>query len=72
MSLRTLASKRRTIDVQIREAECHMDQMALAIEDLRRRRDALAVEIRDHVMGLPIAQACTELADSVLDAEVIV
>lgn len=66
-----LRRKQRELEQQIRDAESHLDQIAIALEDLRNKRDLVKAAVRDEVMGLSIAQACSELADSILDAEVI-
>lgn len=69
--LKRLANRRRHVLQKIEDAERHIDHMAAGLEDLRRQRDALSAEIKDFVLGLPIAQACHQLAEDVLDAEVI-
>lgn len=70
-SLKELANRRRHVLQRIHDAECHIDHMAAALEDLRRQRDALSGEIKDFVLGMPIAQACAQMVDDILDAEVI-
>lgn len=70
--LNQLTKKRRRLILQIEDAERHIDEIAIALEDLRRQRDETAGLIREHVMGLPIAQAVRELTDDILEAEVIV
>lgn len=56
---------------RLNAAEDEFDELRDRLESLRTERNWLAGEIRNEVLGLPIAQACSELADSVLDAEVI-
>lgn len=70
--LRRLVTERRRVIEAIERAEFEIDDLASKLEGLRRERQSLADRIRDAVYDMPIAKACDELGDTILDAEVIV